>query len=275
VALDADAGAAEGRIYSGAPLGEAEARASLESRASELIEAEWKGLEPRLTRSRRVGAIVLGSMPAKPSRAELVSLLASRVVSEGLRILPWEGGAGEALARLRLFAAAGGRGGEPLDPAALSDSALALSLPGWLGPFIEQGGGPLVDSAALKRAVAGLLPRSLRAELDRLLPERLDLPSGSSRPIVYGGSGGPFVEARVQEFFGLGLHPRVLGLPLVLRLLDPGGKPLQVTSDLPGFWKGSWAQARRELRGRYPKHDWPEDPASAAASRSGIKRRPR
>lgn len=272
VALDADAGLSEGKIYSACALEESSALAALESRAKEFAEAEWKGLEMKITKSRRVGAIVLGTRAApRPPRGELASLLASRIASEGLGILPWEGGAAESLARLRYFAASD----RALDALSLSDAALAANAAQWLGPCLLTEGGPLIDGASLKRAVAALAPRERKSEMDRSVPERIDLPSGSSRPIRYDGPGGPFVEARVQEFFGLREHPRVLGAPLVLRLLDPGGKPLQVTSDLPGFWKGSWAQARKELRGRYPKHEWPEDPAAAAPSRSGIKRKSR
>jgi ATP-dependent helicase HrpB len=272
VALDADAGAAEGRIYSACALGETEALAALGPQATESTEAEWKSLEVRAVKTRRAGAIVLGSCPGgRLARGELASLLASRIASEGLGILPWDGGADEALARLRCFAARTGS----LDAASLTDAALAASSAEWLGPQVLEGGGPLVDGPSLRRAVSALAPPALRAELDRALPTRLELPSGSSRPIAYGGPGGPSVEARVQELFGLSEHPRILGAPIVLRLLDPGGKPLQVTSDLPGFWKGSWAQARKELRGRYPKHEWPEDPAAAAPSRSGIKKRGR
>ena len=277
VALDADAGAAEGRIYSGAPLGEAEALAILEERACDVLETEWKGLELRVSTSRRFGAILLGRRPrARPGQDELAALLATRLAAEGLGILPWEGGAAAELARLRLYAAAAprSRGVQSLEASSLSDATLASRAADWLGPFLNAKGGPIIDPPSLRKAVLGLAPRALRAEMDSLVPERLDLPSGSSRPIDYTSSGGPSVEARVQEFFGLGRHPRVLGSPLVLRLLDPGGKPLQVTSDLIGFWKGSWAQARKELRGRYPRHEWPEDPSLAAPSRSGIKRRP-
>jgi len=274
VALDADAGDAEGRIRSACPLDEAEALSALEGRASEVAQAEWKGLEPKVVVSRRVGAIVLGRRPsARPPRGELVALLASRIASEGLGILPWEGGSSETLARLRYFAAASPDSG--LDEASLSEAALAAKAATWLGPFIATEGGPLLDAASLERAVVALAPRNIRSRMDREVPERLKLPSGSSSPIDYRGPGGPFVEARVQEFFGISAHPWILGRPLVIHLLDPGGKPLQVSSDLPGFWRGSWAQARRELRGRYPKHDWPEDPAAATPSRSGIKRRPR
>ena len=246
------------------------------ARAEDVLEVEWKGLEPKLTTSRRVGAILLGkrSVP-RPPREELAALLASRIAAEGLGILPWEEGAAEALARLRYFAGGAGSAGQTLDAASLSETALAARAAEWLGPFIDPKGGSLIDGPSLKRAVSALAPIALKPEMDRMVPERIELPSGSTRRIDYRGPSGPFVEARVQEFFGLSEHPRIRGSPLVLRLLDPGGKPLQVTSDLPGFWRGSWAQARKDLRGRYPKHEWPEDPGAAVPSRSGIKMRGR
>ena len=284
VALDADAGAAEGKVYSANALTEAQAAAALEKRATESVETEWKGLELKVRRIRRVGAIVLGTRPASPPAPDdLAALLAARLESEGLGILPWDQGADAALARLRFFAAGQvATGGGPsrdgpgsLDPASLTDAALAARATEWLGPFLATGGGPALDGPSLRRAVASLAPRELRSKLESGAPERLALPSGSSRQIDYSSPGGPSVEARVQEFFGMSEHPRVLGRSLVLRLLDPGGKPLQVTSDLPGFWRGSWSQARKELRGRYPRHEWPEDPAAASPSRSGIKKRGR
>ena len=275
IALDADAGAAEGKVHSGYAIGEIEARSALELQAVESMETEWRGLEPRGALVRRAGAIALSRKGApKPLREEIARLLAARIESEGLGILPWEGGAADELARLRCFAAmhpeAADRG---LDPASLADASLAARTEEWLGPFLLEGGGPLVDGPALERSIAALAPRELRASIEREAPKRIDLPSGSSRRIDYSGPGGPSVEARVQEFFGLATQPRVCGMALVIKLLDPGGKPLQVTSDLPGFWRGSWTDARKQLRGRYPKHEWPEDPASATPSRSGIKKK--
>jgi ATP-dependent helicase HrpB len=256
-------------------LGEAEARAALGLQAEESTELEWRGLELRSAIVRRAGAIVLGRRDSpRPPREEAAALLASRVAAEGLGILPWEGGAAAELARLRFYAAwrplAATRG---LDPAALAETALAERAAEWLGPYLLEGRGPLIDGAALVKAVAGLAPRELRADIEREAPRSVGLPSGSTRAIDYAAQGGAAVEAKVQELFGLAVHPRVCGRPLTLRLLDPGGKPLQVTSDLPGFWRGSWAEARKQLRGRYPKHDWPEAPAAATPTRSGIKRR--
>ena len=90
-------------------------------------------------------------------------------------------------------------------------------------------------------------------------------PAGSRHAIDYGGDAGPAVDVRVQALFGLGQHPRIAAglVPLMLRLTSPAGRPVQVTTDLPGFWRGSWAEVRRDLRGRYPRHPWPEDPANA------------
>jgi ATP-dependent helicase HrpB len=276
LALEADAGAAEGKIYSGYALGESEALAALETQAKDETEVEWKGLSLKSSKVRRAGAIVLARRPSpRVSREELARLLADRIASEGLGFLPWEGGAREELDRLRFFAlrkseVALKRG---LDHEAIGDANLASAAAAWLGPYIRENGGPVLDGPSLARAVAALAPPALRAELEREAPKRLELPSGSTKAIDYGGPGGASVEAKVQEFFGLAAQPRACSEAIVLKLLDPGGKPFQVTSDLPGFWRGSWAEARKDLRGRYPKHEWPDDPASAAPSRSGIKRK--
>lgn len=274
VALDADAGAAEGKIYSAYALCELDALAALDAQARETVEIEWRGLEPKASQVKRAGSIVLERRPApRPPTAQLADLLAARVASEGLGILPWEGGAADELARLRFFAAnAPGAAERGLDPASLSEPALAGGVGEWLSPYLASKG-PAIDGPSFERAVADLAPRGLRPAIEAEAPRRLELPSGSSRRVDYAGQGGPSVEARVQEFFGLSRQPTACGRPVVLVLLDPGGKPLQVTSDLPGFWRGSWLEARKQLRGRYPKHEWPESPADAEPSRSGVKRR--
>jgi ATP-dependent helicase HrpB len=102
--------------------------------------------------------------------------------------------------------------------------------------------------------------------IDRLAPARFEAPTGSSHAIDYGAEGGPRVELRVQALFGLSAHPTVGGgrVPLVLSLTSPAGRPIQMTRALPGFWAGSWVAVAKEMRGRYPKHPWPDDPAAAA-----------
>jgi ATP-dependent helicase HrpB len=117
----------------------------------------------------------------------------------------------------------------------------------------------------LGEALLSDLPWDRRQALDRLAPERWSAPTGSRFLIDYGAEGGPTVSVRVQELFGLTEHPLIAGgrVPLVLALLSPAHRPIQVTRDLPGFWRGSWKDVRSDMRGRYPKHSWPEDPAAA------------
>jgi ATP-dependent helicase HrpB len=274
VAVDADAGSTEGKVFSGCAVDEASALAALGPSTRTETAMEWRGLSCRAMRRRVAIALPLGRAEAvRLGPGEAAAALASRVASEGLGFLPWdEGGGGALLARLRWLSSARAGDGAP----DFGEGALASSAASWLGPFVREDGDPAIDGARLRSALASLIPRELAAALEREAPERLSLPSGSSRRIDYASPGGPSVEARAQELFGLSEHPRIGprgAFPLVLRLLDPGGKPLQVTSDLPGFWKGAWAEARRQLRGRYPKHDWPEDPARAAPSGTGVKKR--
>ena len=180
-------------------------------------------------------------------------------------MLPWDPAASRLLERMRFYAARPeGRGlGD------LSDAGLAARAADWLTGSLDFSGGPALTSRRLVGALAGLLetaePRITRRGLDAAVPESLRLPLGNSRPIDY-STGSPMVEARIQEVYGLSASPRVCGLPLAFRLLSPAGRPLQVTADLAGFWKGSYADVRKQMRGRYPKHDWPEDPASAKPS---------
>ncbi|HKY75069.1 MAG TPA: ATP-dependent helicase C-terminal domain-containing protein, partial [Acidimicrobiia bacterium] len=99
------------------------------------------------------------------------------------------------------------------------------------------------------------------AELERLAPPAVTFAGGRQVPVDYGGEH-PSAEVRVQDAFGTTTHPTVSGVPVVLSLLSPAGRPIQVTSDLPGFWRGSWADVRKDMAGRYPKHSWPSDPAA-------------
>ncbi|HVY51242.1 MAG TPA: ATP-dependent helicase C-terminal domain-containing protein, partial [Devosia sp.] len=113
-----------------------------------------------------------------------------------------------------------------------------------------------------------LIPHALRAEIERQLPSHFTAPTGTRVPIDYSTDSGPSIEIRVQELFGLDRHPTLAGgrLPLTLVLLSPAHRPIQTTRDLPGFWRGSWKDVAREMRGRYPRHPWPDDPASATAT---------
>jgi ATP-dependent helicase HrpB len=150
----------------------------------------------------------------------------------------------------------------------LSDKALWAD-PSWLSPFIE---GRIAVGEITPNDLAGaldtLLPWSLRTEMEKLLPSHFSAPSGSHLPIDYAAPNGPTLEARVQELFGLTEHPSVAGgtVPLLLVLLSPAHRPIQTTSDLPGFWRGSWKEVAKDLKGRYPRHFWPDDPIAAQAT---------
>jgi ATP-dependent helicase HrpB len=152
----------------------------------------------------------------------------------------------------------------------LSDAALAETRAEWLVPALYDKTS-LADFSAsdMSDALMALLPWGQRAQLDREAPTHFEAPTGTAVPIDYEAEEGPKISIRLQELFGLNIHPSIAKgrLPLVVELLSPAHRPVQVTRDLPGFWRGSYAAVRADLRGRYPRHPWPEDPANAEATR--------
>jgi ATP-dependent helicase HrpB len=149
----------------------------------------------------------------------------------------------------------------------LTDAALASTAAQWLAPFLA-GKTRLGEIGAddLGAALDALLPWHLKRRLDEEAPTHFVAPTGNRHAIDYEVAGAPALHIRVQELFGLTQHPSIADgkLQLTLHLLSPANQPLQITRDLPGFWKGSWAAVRAEMKGRYPRHPWPDDPASAA-----------
>jgi len=123
-----------------------------------------------------------------------------------------------------------------------------------------------ISKAMLTDTLLGLLDWDSRQRLDRSAPREFLTPAGTSHPIDYSGPDAPAVEVRVQALFGLDAHPLIGETPLLLRLTSPAGRPIQATRDLPGFWRGSWKDVAKDMRGRYPRHLWPDDPASAQAT---------
>jgi ATP-dependent helicase HrpB len=215
----------------------------------------------RASRGRRLGSITLSGGADSKADPELIrQALVEGVRRNGLHLLPWS----EAAHALRLRTAFARK----FDPtlADLSDDALASDLDAWL-PLLLIGKRRLGDIEP--GALSGILSARLGWEgsrtVDRLAPERFETPAGSSHAIDYGAEAGPTVTTRVQALFGLASHPTVANgaVPLVLSLTSPAGRPIQTTRDLPGFWSGSWASVAKEMRGRYPRHPWPDDPARA------------
>jgi ATP-dependent helicase HrpB len=214
------------------------------------------------TRSRRLGAIRLTSGPDPSPDAHAISrALLDGVREHGLRLLPWEDRANQL--RLRTaFAVAFDPSITPLDDDALLDRAEE-----WLLPLLA-GKRRLADISppALTAAIEGLAGFEAIRRLGRLAPDEFESPAGSCHVIDYSATGGPTVEVRAQALFGLARHPAVANgrVPLTLAITSPAGRPIQTTKDLPGFWAGSWRDVVKEMRGRYPRHPWPEDPASAS-----------
>ena len=257
-------GAASGaRILAAAPIEQAIIEALFADRiasgTSVEFLAETGGI--RASRGRRLGAIQLsGGADATADPAAIQQALIEGVRGHGLGLLPWS----EAARSLRIRAAFARR----FDPsiADLSDAALTADLDEWL-PLLVAGKRRLadIDPAAMSGILASRLGWEGGRAVDRLAPERLETPAGSSHAVDYDTVTGPTVTVRVQELFGLAAHPAVADgrEPLVLRLTSPAGRAIQTTRDLPGFWAGSWASVAKEMRGRYPKHPWPDDPARA------------
>ena len=214
------------------------------------------------TRSRRLGAIRLASGPdPKPDRAAIEQALLDGVLEHGLALLPWSGEARQLRDRAA-FAHPFDPVIPPLDEAMLLDRAEE-----WLSPLLS-GKRCLGDIAppAMVAAIQALLGYDVMRKLDRLAPADFTSPAGSRHPIDYSAPAGPSVEVRAQALFGLSQHPSVAGgqVPLILAITSPAGRPIQTTRDLPGFWVGSWRDVAKEMRGRYPRHPWPDDPAAAA-----------
>lgn len=216
----------------------------------------------RARRVRRLGALVLADAPQKvPADGETARILAEGLAATGLARLPLSKALAQWRERVAFLRAAEGEDGPDL-----SDAALSATAASWLAPYIE-GKTSLADIGAdtVANALHALLPYALTARLEAEAPTHFTAPTGSRLPIDYGAEGGPQVEVRVQELFGLTHHPAIAGgrIPLTLALLSPAHRPIQVTKDLPQFWRGSWRDVRADMRGRYPKHPWPEDPAQA------------
>ncbi len=220
----------------------------------------------RARRIRRLEAVKLAEEPiAAPSGTETSAALLSGVRRIGIDRLNWSKEQRRLRERVNFL---NQTVGEPWPD--LTDAGLAGTLDDWLGPFID-GLTRLddIDAALLGAALDRLLPFGLRQDMDRLMPSHFEAPTGSRVPIDYGADGGPAVEIRVQELFGLDRHPTIAGgrVALTLVLTSPAHRPIQTTKDLPGFWRGSWKDVAKDLKGRYPKHPWPDDPLSADPTR--------
>ena len=260
--------AAAGRIVLAAPitLEEIEQDFAEQIRDSETVTFDATSASLRARRTRRLGSLVLAEQ-TRPVAFDSGSarLLAEGIATIGVRKLPWS--KAQLQLRNRVMFLRRAEGDEWPD---LSDDTLARTAAEWLAPFLT-GKTSLQQIGAddLAAMLDALLPWTLRKRIDAEAPTHFAAPSGSQVPIDYEAEEGPKLSIRVQELFGLAVHPTIAGgrVPLLIELLSPAHRPVQMTRDLPGFWRGSYKDVRTDLRGRYPKHPWPDDPLTAPATR--------
>jgi ATP-dependent helicase HrpB len=260
--------AANGRILLAAPITQTEIEQQFADhiQTDDEVTFDRSAMALRARRRKKLHAITLSEQPLSiaPS-AETARVLADGLVAAGIDRLPWSKPLKQWRDRVMFLRAA-----SPDDWPDLSDNVLAETRADWLAPALFDKTSLAGFSAGdLSDALMALLPWDARARLDREAPTHFEAPTGTSLPIDYEAEQGPTIAVRLQELFGLTVHPSIAKgkIPLVLELLSPAHRPVQVTRDLPGFWRGSYAAVRTDLRGRYPRHPWPEDPASAPPTR--------
>jgi len=256
-----------------APVDEALLRAEFATHFSDADEVRWDA-EKRALRSERVerfdGIVLAVKSAGRVDPAQAARALTAAVRELGLTVLPWSDG----LSQWRIRVACLRSWMPELGLPDLSDAALLGTLERWLQPaFAGKTRLDALDSAELAEALKSGIDWNLRQRIDQLAPTRIAVPSGLERGIEYrlddrGEPAPPVLAVKLQELFGLAQTPRIADgrVPLLLHLLSPGGKPLQVTADLHNFWASTYAEVRKEMKGRYPRHPWPDDPWNAVAT---------
>jgi ATP-dependent helicase HrpB len=244
---DAQGQAKGARITAGAEIAPERIAALFANELQQRVTTRWNEEKSRVEarRERRLGAIVLASVPEPaPDPALLVDILVEKGLEKLGELLP-EG----FLARARFAGVA-----------ALSEQALRDRAADWLAPLLSGRRDLDLPPHRFAEAALGLIDWNARQTLDRAAPNHFTSPADTRHPIDYAGDDAPSVEVRVQGVFGLDTHPMIGSTPLLLKLTSPGGRPVQSTRDLPGFWRGSWRDVVKDMKGRYPKHRWPDQP---------------
>lgn len=257
--------AREARILLAAPLRLADIEADF---AAHVVEEDEVGFDEaagrvRARRVRRLGRVVLSEKPIeRPDAALVARALMGAVRAKGLASLPWSKGAERLRHRVEYVRRAGVAGLPDL-----SEATLLATLEDWLAPQVIGRTAPAdIREGDVAQGIEGLVDWEAKRLVDREAPTHFTAPTGSNVAIDYEVENGPAISIRVQELFGLDRHPAICEgrVTLLVELLSPGHRPIQLTRDLPGFWRGSWREVRTEMKGRYPRHVWPEDPAAAA-----------
>ena len=264
VAAELTGVAASARIVSAVPASEEMILSAASHRIAENLEVSFDtgAGAVRARRVKRLGAIILASEPrAVTPSPEVASALAAGIAELGIGQLAWSKSQLQLRDRVAFLRAAGMD-----DLPDLSDGALGGTVADWLAPALS-GKTKLADIGAdeLAAALELLVPWDMKQRLEREAPVQFEAPTGNRVAINYEGPQAPSIDIRVQELFGLKTHPAIAGgrRPLTLHLLSPAHRPIQITRDLPGFWAGSWSAVKSDMKGRYPRHVWPDDPANA------------
>lgn len=274
VVADMTGVAQQARITGAAAIGEDEimrlaaeglAPLALEEKIETSFDRNARALRSRAVR--RYGALSLAErpLPVEPT-SENAAILARGIAALGINQLPWTRSQQQLRERAEFLRRAVANAGGDNPWPDLSDAGLAAEPDLWLAPHIEgRASLAAIDHSDLDSALAELLPWDLKRRLDTEAPTHFAAPTGSNLAVDYAAEAGPTISVRVQELYGLAQHPSLAGgrVPLVLELLSPAHRPIQVTRDLPGFWRGSWSAVKTEMKGRYPRHLWPDDPAAA------------
>lgn len=265
VVTDVTGAAANGRIRSAAALHRDDLEALFAHKivASENLAFDAPSASIRARRVRRLDALRLSDEPTAITDLQEASDLLAAAAVKRVDALPWSRDQQALRDRSTYLHQTLGDAWPNLSSEALGATA------DWLEPHVVgETRLAAITAEHLGAALDTILPWSQRQEMDRLLPSHFAAPSGSHLPIDYAAENGPALEVRVQELFGLDRHPAVAGgkIPLLLILLSPAHRPIQTTRDLPGFWRGSWKDVAKDLKGRYPRHFWPDDPVNAAAT---------
>lgn len=255
------------KIFLAAALTREDLETCFASHVSETDTVRWDSRAQIVVanRQRKLGALVLDDRPlATPDPEKIVEAMTKGVAEMGLTALPWSDGAQLLRARLRFLRHVLPEDGWP----DLSDTTLLANLNDWLTPYLAgMTRRSHLDRLDMFAIIQDLIPHDLKRRLDKLAPRHVTIPSGADIAIDYDGDGDPVLRARLQEMFGLADTPRIADGRALLRieLLSPARRPLAVTQDLRSFWANAYPQVRSEMRGRYPKHPWPEDPMNTPA----------
>jgi ATP-dependent helicase HrpB len=274
---DLDGSARDARIYLAAPLSVAEIEDIFADEIVDVEEVAWDSREGAVVarRQRRFGALVLEDRPLqKPDPAQVAAAMADGVRQLGLSALPWSDAAQNLRQRVALLATHFPNDEWP----DWSEDALLASLDEWLVPMLEGvRRREQLTQLDLHEILRNQLPWAMQTKLDELAPTHIAVPSGSRITVDYSTEGGPSLQVKLQEVFGLTDAPKVAGerVPVTLHLLSPAQRPLAVTRDLASFWVNVYPQVRGEMRSRYPRHIWPEDPLTATAVRRTLQKPPR